>query len=150
MQIRKRRTHHGGRKFKLSFKLILGREIGTVVCGQKNRIGVLKQAVFDRKDGEYHFHIENGYTLVIPEQIFFQHTKLRMEEDCLFFEFSPPPVLSGMIAYCLFETYGFPLEFAVDEMERRRMPVDEEGFHVLEDLARQRNKNTFKGKDAFG
>ena len=50
-----------------------------------------------------------------------------------------------MAAYCLFETYGFPLEFAVDEMERCGMTVDEKGFHVLESMARQWNKNTFKG-----
>ena len=56
----------------------------------------------------------------------------------------------GMLAYCLFETYGFPLVFAVDEMERYGMPVDEAGFHIMTELARQRNKNTFKGKDAFG
>ena len=92
----------------------------------------------------------HGYTLVIPEQVFFQHTLLRQDEECFFFEFSPQPVLSGMLAYCLFETYGFPLVFAVDEMERYGMPVDEAGFHIMTELARQRNKNTFKGKDAFG
>ena len=145
-----RRTHHGGRKFKLSFRLFQEKEIGTIVYGQKNRIGVLKQAMFSRTEGLYLFFIENGYKLVIPEQVFFQHTLLRHENDCFFFEFSSQPVLSGVLAYCLFETYGFPLEFAVDEMERRGMPVDEAGFHIMMELARRREKNTFKGKGAFG
>ena len=56
----------------------------------------------------------------------------------------------GMLAYCLFETYGFPLEFAVDEMERNGMSVDEIGYHVMEELSRARNKNTYKDKSAFG
>lgn len=118
--------------------------------GQKNRIGVLKQVLYDRKDGKYRFFFENGYTLVISEQVFFHHTLLRLVEEQVVLALSPEPILSGMLAYCLFETYGFPLEFAVDEMERNGMTVDEEGFHILESMARQRNKNTYKGKNAFG
>lgn len=55
-----------------------------------------------------------------------------------------------MIAYCLFETYGFPLEIAVDEMKQNGMSVDETGFHVMEDLSRELNKNTYRNNNAFG
>ena len=54
-----------------------------------------------------------------------------------------------MKADAVFETYGFPLEYAIDEMNRHGMTVDEEGFHLLEKLSRERNKNTFKNKNAF-
>ena len=38
----------------------------------------------------------------------------------------PDPVLSAMVVYCLFETYGFPLEYVVDEVKRNyHMDVDE-------------------------
>ena len=147
-----RRNQHGGRKFKLNFKLIYGKEICTIVNDHKHRIGELKEVTYERNsDGySYRFAIKNGYTLVILNEIFFYHTLLRTNEEGIIFEFSPDPVLSGMIAYCLFETYGFPLEFAVDEMERYGIPVDEHGFYILEDLSRKRNKNTYKDKDAFG
>ncbi len=88
--------------------------------------------------------------LVIQRRVFIQHTLMRLEEDCVYFEFSPEAVLSGMLTYCLFETYGFPLEFAIDEMERNGMSVDERGHHVMEELARERNKNTYKNNNAFG
>ena len=55
-----------------------------------------------------------------------------------------------MLAYCLFETYGFPLELAEDEMDRIGVRLDEEGFYIMEELSRRRNKGTFKGKNAFG
>ena len=118
--------------------------------GQRNRIGKLEKTIFDRKEDQYRFTFENGYTLVIQRPIFFQHTLVRLEEDCVYFEFSPEPILSGIFTYCLFETYGFPLEFAVDEMERNGMSVDEIGYHVMEELSRERNKNTYKDKSAFG
>jgi alanyl-tRNA synthetase len=75
---------------------------------------------------------------------------VKLEEECVYFEYSPEPILSGVFTYCLFETYGFPLEFVIDEMARRGIPVDENGYHVLEELARERNRNTFKRDNAFG
>ena len=110
----------------------------------------MENTISDRKEDQYRFIFENRYTLVIKRHIFLHHTLLRLEDDCVYFEFSPEPVLSGMIAYCLFETYGFPLEIAVDEMKQNGMSVDETGFHVMEDLSRELNKNTYRNNNAFG
>ena len=118
--------------------------------GRQNRIGKLEKTIFDRKEDQYRFSFENGYTLVIQRSIFFQHTLVRLEDECVYFEFSPEPILSGVFAYSLFETYGFPLEFAIDQMKRNGMSADETGYHVMEELARERNKNTYKSSDAFG
>ena len=118
--------------------------------GQRNRIGKLDKMIFDRKEDQYRFVFKNGYTLVIKRLIFFQHTLIKLEDNCVYYEFSPDPVLSGMLTYCLFETYGFPLEFAIDEMTRIGVSVDEIGYRVMEELARGRNKNTFKDSSAFG
>lgn len=134
----------------MSFKSLIGKEIGTVVEGQENKIGKLERVVPDRKNERYRFMFENGYELVIPEPVFFQHTLLKIDEECIYFEYSPELVLSGMLAYCLFETYGFPLELAEDEMDRIGVRLDEEGFYIMEELSRRRNKGTFKGKNAFG
>ncbi len=97
----------------------------------------------------YRFSFDNGFTLIILREVLFYHTILRCEDGCLFFEFSPEVVFSGMIAYSLYETCGLPLEFAVDEVNRRGVPLDEGGFHIMEELQRSRNKDTFKNKNAF-
>jgi len=133
-----------------SSQLIQGREIGTVVNDRQNRIGKLEKTIFDRKEDQYRFTFENGYTLVIQRPVFFQHTLVRQEDECVYFEFSPEPILSGVFAYSLFETYGFPLEFTIDEMKRNGMSVDETGYHIMEELSRARNKNTYIDKSAFG
>ena len=44
---------------------MVGREIGTVVNGIKNRIGILKEAAYWRKDDVYRFVFENGWRLEI-------------------------------------------------------------------------------------
>lgn len=128
---------------------MVGREIGTVVNGIKNRIGILKEAAYWRKDDVYRFVFENGWRLEISSPVFFHHTILRREDNCIWFGFSPAPVLSGILAYSLFETYGLPLVFTADEMEKHGMPVDEEGFRIMEMLGHERSRNTFRGKDAF-
>jgi hypothetical protein len=128
---------------------MVGREIGTVVKGIKNRIGILKEAAYWRKDDVYRFVFENGWRLEISSPVFFHHTILRLEDNCIWFGFSPAPVLSGILAYSLFETYGLPLVFTADEMEKHGMPVDEEGFRIMEMLGHERSRNTFRGKDAF-
>ena len=134
----------------MNFKLILGRKTGTIINGRKNEIGVLERVIDEKKRDEYHFVFENGYTLVIRKPVFFFHTLLRSEGDCFFFEFSPGHVFSGIFAYFLFESYGLPLELTVDEMAENNMPVDEEGFRILKELGRLRDKDTFKGRNAFG
>lgn len=128
---------------------MVGREIGTVVNGIKNRIGILKEAAYWRKDDVYRFVFENGWRLEISSPVFFHHTILRLEDNCIWFGFSPTPLLSGILAYSLFETYGLPLVFTADEMEKHGMPVDEDGFRIMEMLGHERSRNTFRGKDAF-
>lgn len=121
----------------------------TNVRGQRNRIGKLEQVVHDQKAGKYVFRLDKGFRLEISDWVLFHYTLLKTEEGCICFELNHEPILSGLVAYRLFETYGFPLEYAIDEMNRHGITVDEEGFHLLEKLSRERNKNTFKNKNAF-
>lgn len=78
------------------------------------------------------------------------HTKLRSEDGWLYFEYNPDPVFSGIVSYFLFESYGLPLEFTVDEMAESNIPVDEMGFRILQEMGRKRDKDTFKDRNAFG
>lgn len=77
------------------------------------------------------------------------HTKLRSEDGWLYFEYNPDPVFSGIVSYFLFESYGLPLEFTVEEMADCDTPVAEEGFRILKELGRQRDKDTYKDRNAF-
>ena len=85
----------------------------------------------------------------MPKTVLFYHTMLRLEDECVYLEYRKETVFSGMVAYSLFETYGLPLEVTSDEMNRLGIPLDENGFHVLEELQRKRNRNTFQNKNAF-
>ena len=112
-------------------------------------IGKLDQVRYEKKGESYRLSFENGYVLMVLQRAFFYHTILRYENDCVLFEFSRDRIFSGMMAYSLYETCGLPLEFVVDEMGRKGIPVDEQGFHIMEELQRDRNRNTFKNKNAF-
>ena len=112
-------------------------------------IGRLDQVKYDANEKRYRFSFENGFTLTVLQEALFYHTILRYEDDCLFFEFSNEEVFSGMIAYSLYETCGLPLEFAMDETNLHGIPLDEGGFHIMEELQRSRNKDTFKNRNAF-
>ena len=128
---------------------MVGYEIGTIVEGYKKVIGRLEQVRFDQKEQRYRFSFANGYTLKVLQEAFSYHTILHREEDVIFFEFSADRILSGMIVYSLYETCGLPLEFAVDEMDRYGIPVDEEGFRVMEKLQQNQSRGTFRDQDAF-
>ena len=139
----------GGRKVKVNFKLLKGYEIGTIIEGHKKIIGRLEQVRFDQKEQRYSFSFDNGFTLKVIQEAFFYHTLLRREEDTILFEFSTDTILSGMIVYSLYETCGLPLEFAIDEMVRHGIPIDEKGFHIMEEIQRNQSKGTFKNPNAF-
>ena len=112
-------------------------------------IGRLEQVRFDSKEQRYCFSFENGFTLKVLQSAFFYHTILHREKETIFFEFSTNTILSGMIVYLLYETCGLPLEFAIDEMDRYGIPIDEEGFRIMEEIQRTQSKGTFKNKNAF-
>ena len=139
----------GSGNLKLNFKLIQGRKIGTIINGQRNVIGTLKEVFYEKNEKQYRMSMENGFTFYMMQDAFFYHTILRYENDCVFFEFSKPIIFSGMIAYSLFETYGLPLEFVADDMNRKGIPLDEKGFHILAELQRIKNKDTFRNKNTF-
>ena len=133
----------------MNFKSIRGRTIGTIINGHKTVIGKLEQVKLDQKEKSYRFVFENGYVFMVQQRAFFYHTILQYENDCVLLVFSQERIFSGMMAYTLYETCGLPLEFVVGEMGRKGIPVDEQGFHIMEELQRNRNKNTFKNKNAF-
>ncbi len=55
-------------------------------------------------------------------------------------------VLSGEVAFKLYDTYGFPIDLTKDILEERGVAVDEEAFNVL--MAEQRARARAARKDA--
>jgi len=49
----------------------------------------------------------------------------------------------GLLAYSLFETYGLPLDIIEDEVR-----VDKAGFQLLSEMQREKNRRSYKCKDA--
>lgn len=112
-------------------------------------IGILNQVRHMQKEEKYQFIFENGDVLMILQDAIYYHVRLHYENDCIFLEWSDNTVFSGIVAYSLYETYGLPLEDTVDEVNRFGLAMDEEGFSILQELQRQKNKGTFKNRSAF-
>jgi len=129
--------------------MLTGIKTGVIRNGSKRIVGKLKQVCLDRKKGYYKFLFEDGSFLLVKENALFFHTLLRYEDSCLFLEFTGEENLSGLIAYSLYETYGLPLEFTVDESMHFGMPVDEGGFECLKEIGKNRSQNKSKNTEAF-
>ncbi len=54
-------------------------------------------------------------------------------------------ILSGDIAFKLYDTYGFPYDLTVDILRARSIEVDEEGFKQAMSLQKQRARAAWKG-----
>lgn len=109
----------------------------------------MEQVRFVQQEKRYQFTFENGYVLMIRQDAVYYHTILHYESDCIYMELSDEIILSGIVAYSLYETYGLPLEDTVDEASCYGLRVDEKGFYILQELQRQKNKGTFKNRNAF-
>jgi len=57
-------------------------------------------------------------------------------------------VISGEIAFKLYDTYGFPLDLTADVARERNLTVDEAGFEEEMDKQRERGKLSWKSVDS--
>jgi alanyl-tRNA synthetase len=54
-------------------------------------------------------------------------------------------VLSGEVAFRLYDTYGFPLDLTSEILQEEGMSFDEEGFQVQMEAQRQKSKQAWQG-----
>jgi alanyl-tRNA synthetase len=54
-------------------------------------------------------------------------------------------VLSGEVAFQLYDTFGFPLDLTNDVLQEEGMSFDEEGFKAQMELQRQKSKQAWQG-----
>lgn len=129
--------------------MLTGIKTGVIRDGRRRIVGKLKQAQLERKEKCYRFLFEEGYVLLVKENVLLYHTLLRYEDSCLFLEFTNEEILFSLLAYSLYETYGLPLEFTVDESRLFGIRVDEEGFENLKEIGKNRSQNGLKNTEAF-
>jgi alanyl-tRNA synthetase len=54
-------------------------------------------------------------------------------------------ILSGKVAFRLYDTYGFPLDLTTEILQERGMNFDEEGFRVQMEEQKQKSKQAWQG-----
>jgi alanyl-tRNA synthetase len=54
-------------------------------------------------------------------------------------------ILSGKVAFRLYDTYGFPLDLTTEILQERGMSFDEEGFRVQMEEQKQKSKQAWQG-----
>ncbi|MBM4340853.1 MAG: alanine--tRNA ligase [Deltaproteobacteria bacterium] len=54
-------------------------------------------------------------------------------------------VLSGEVAFRLYDTYGFPLDLTIEILQEEEMHLDEEGFKAQMEEQRQKSKQAWQG-----
>ncbi len=129
--------------------MLTGIKTGVIRDGRRRIVGKLKQVQLERKEECYRFLFEEGYVLLVKENVLLYHTLLRYEDSCLFLEFTTEEMLFSLFAYSLYETYGLPLEFTVDESRLFGIRVDEEGFENLKEIGRRKSQKASETSEAF-
>lgn len=58
-------------------------------------------------------------------------------------------ILSGMLGFSLYDTYGFPIEMTQEILKEHDLYVDVVGFGVLKSMQKKKSSNTYKDTNAF-
>ena len=68
-----------------------------------------------------------------------------LEDELASLEEQAQQQISGIVAFKLYDTYGFPLDIINDVSEKRGIAVDEDGFRELMNKQKERAKAAWKG-----
>jgi len=58
-------------------------------------------------------------------------------------------IISGMFAFGMFDTYGFPLELTEEIIAEEGLKIDIDGFNCLKRIQKENSSNSFKKIGAF-
>ncbi len=131
-------------KIKYNFGLLKNQMIGFV--NPDNGLGYhgeLRNVV--RKGSNYHFQYDDRY-VEIPESEFIT-CRLELINDVYYFILDQ--CVNGLMAYSMYDTFGFPPELTQEILEEKGFSVDMNGFHLIKEIQKQKNKGTFKNPNAF-
>lgn len=137
-------------KLKHNWGLLIDKEVGFKYT-KNNEInyfkGILKKVKVSKD--KYSFIFENN-VLEIEFDVF---SKLYIRENngaiWFIYDKSKDNVLSGIIGFSMFDTYGFPIEMTEEILEEKGYSLDLEGFNVLRLLQKEKSQKGSKTKNAF-
>lgn len=98
-----------------------------------------------KKGHSFRFIYEDRY-LEISESVF---TTCRFEKINDIYYFIPDGKINGLLVYSMYDTLGFPPELTREILEEKGLVVDMDGFQLIREIQRQKNKGTFKNPNAF-
>ena len=131
-------------KIKYNFGMLKGFDIG--FQDEKRKIhGIVKD--IKREKDKISFAFEDF--IIKVEQKYFDYFRIISENDIVWFIFNKQPKISGLFIFSMYDTYGFPMEITKEILSEQKIEIDENGFYVLRNLQKEKNKNTFKNKNAF-
>ena len=112
---------------------------GTIVKTKQNKTHV-------------NFYFNDGRVFTINDEIL-RHMEIERSWDkttIFFTENDSKSLISGLVGFTMFDTFGFPLELTQEILLEDGYVLHTSGFEVLRQLQKEMNSNTFKNKDAFG
>lgn len=133
-------------KIKYNFGLLKNQKIGFWNEHEGTRIyGVLLNV--RKKNNHYQFVYENCYIEISELQ--FLMSRFILVDEVYYFVPESDNVVSGLAVYSMYDTYGFPPEITEEILSEKGYSIDREGFELMKGIQKQKNKGTFKTKDAF-
>lgn len=109
--------------------------------------GIVK-SVKKTKD-KYVFSFDDGNKLEILDKTLLK-CLVKEDNDCISFEVQENPrFISGIAAFSMFDTYGFPMEITQEILAEDGYELDTESFYLLRRLQKELSSGTFKNKDGW-
>ena len=137
-------------KLKHNWGLLINKEVGFKYT-KNNEInyfkGILKKVKVSKD--KYSFVFENNI-LEIKFDIF-SKLYIKKNNDVIWFVYdeSNDNVLSGIIGFSMFDTYGFPIEMTKEILEEKGYLLDIDGYDVLRLLQKEKSQKNSKIKNVF-
>ena len=133
-------------KIKYNFGLLKNLTVGFVnEESGKGYHGVLQDV--RRKGTNYQFQYEDCYIEISENQLL--RGRFKMINDIYYFIPESGNIISGLLVYTMYDTFGFPMEITEEILGEQGFSIDKEGFLLIKEIQKQKNKGTFKNKNAF-
>lgn len=109
-------------------------------------VGIVKN--IKKSGSKIKFTFENFIFEVLETK--FINMKIETKGDVICFVEQPDKTLiSGIVGFSMFDTYGFPVEITKEILENDGFLLDLTGYEIMKNLSKEKSKNTFKSDSAF-
>ena len=133
-------------KIKNNFGLLKGLNVGFLYPNTgRGYHGQLLKVI--KKGQNYRFIYDDCYIEI--SEIQFSSCKFELINDIYYFIPNTSNMICGLFLYSMYDTFGFPMEMTQEILEEKGFHVDVQGYLLMKEIQKQKNKNTFKNKNAF-